>query len=133
MDKLTQIKKEQVDKQLTDFSKTFMKNFIKKSDKIKLKDSKELLTDLVGYLINQQFDNYIVKVENFMNKKNEFIKESFKVGDKVQLRRKNNKKSTIEKIFNGVYNNKTGKAIKYLDVKFKDGKVREDLSQISKN
>jgi len=133
MDKLTQIKKEQVDKQLTDFSKTFMKNFIKKSDKIKLKESKELLTDLVGYLINQQFDNYIVKVENFMNKKNEFIKESFKVGDKVQLRRKNNKKSTIEKIFNGVYNNKTGKAIKYLDVKFKDGKVREDLSQISKN
>ena len=133
MDKLTQIKKEQVDKQLTDFSKTFMKNFIKKSDKIKLKESKELLTDLVGYLINQQFDNYIVKVENFMNKKNEFIKESFKVGEKVQLRRKNNKKSTIEKIFNGVYNNKTGKAIKYLDVKFKDGKVREDLSQISKN
>lgn len=59
----------------TDFSKSFEKKFDKiptiKSDKIKLKRIKELLSRLCFYLIDEVYDEYTHKVDKFMNKKNE--------------------------------------------------------------
>ena len=50
----------------------------------------------------------------------ESIKEGFNKGDKVQLRRKNNKIGIVKSIFNGD-KDKNDKDIKYLDVEFEDG------------
>ena len=50
----------------------------------------------------------------------ESIKEGFNIGDKVQLKRKNNKIGIVKSIFKGD-KDKNGKDIKYLDVEFEDG------------
>ena len=52
--------------------------------------------------------------------KNESIKEGFNIGDKVQLKRKNNKIGIVKSIFKGD-KDKNGKDIKYLDIEFEDG------------
>ena len=51
---------------------------------------------------------------------NKSIKEGFNKGDKVQLKRKNNKIGIVKSIFNGD-KDKNDKDIKYLDVEFEDG------------
>lgn len=72
--------------------------------------------------------------------KNESIKEEFNKGDKVQLKRKNNKIGIVKSIFNGD-KDKNDKDIKYLDVEFEDGtkegrpasdfrKVNESIEEI---
>ena len=50
----------------------------------------------------------------------ESIKEGFNKGDKVQLKRKNNKIGIVKSIFNGD-KDKNDKDIKYLNVEFEDG------------
>lgn len=55
-----------------------------------------------------------------VSNKNESIKEGFNKGDKVQLKRKNNKIGIVKSIFNGD-KDKNDKDIKYLDVEFEDG------------
>ena len=57
---------------------------------------------------------------NLLASTNESIKEGFNKGDKVQLKRKNNKIGIVKSIFNGD-KDKNDKDIKYLDVEFEDG------------
>ena len=109
----------------TDFGKQFVKdveNLYKlKSYKLKLSVAKEMLKDIQGYLVDEQYDGYNAKIDKFMNNsKNESIKEGFNKGDKVQLKRKNNKIGIVKSIFNGD-KDKNNKDIKYLDVEFEDG------------
>ena len=60
--------------------------------------------------------------DTYYRERNKFesIKEGFKIGDTVQLKRKNNKKGIVKSIFNGD-KDKNDKDIKYLDVEFEDG------------
>lgn len=46
-----------------------------KSDKIKIKKAKELLLDMQGRLIDEQYDDYNHKVDEFLSKKNESVNE----------------------------------------------------------
>ena len=59
--------------------------------------------------------------DTYYRERNKFesIKEGFKIGDTVQLKRKNNKKGIVKSIFNGD-KDKNDKDIKYLDVEFED-------------
>ena len=80
----------------TDFGKQFVKDveslYEIKSYKLKLRKAKELLRDIQGYLVDEQYDDYNAKIDKFINNsKNESIKEAFNKADKVQLKRKNNK------------------------------------------
>ena len=64
----------------TDFGKQFVKdveNLYKiKSYKLKLSIAKEMLKDIQGYLVDEQYDGYNTKIDKFMNNsKNESIKE----------------------------------------------------------
>lgn len=64
----------------TDFGKQFVKDveslYEIKSSKLKLRKAKELLRDLQGYLVDEQYDDYNAKIDKFMNNsKNESIKE----------------------------------------------------------
>ena len=98
-----------------------------------------------GLTNGKSLDNYTIYspdtnlegVENY----NESIKEGFNKGDKVQLKRKNNKIGIVKSIFNGD-KDKNDKDIKYLDVEFEDGtkegrpasdfrKVNEDYDDIA--
>lgn len=110
----------------TDFGKQLVKDveslYEIKSLKLKLRKAKELLRDIQGYLVDEQYDDYNAEIDKFINNsKNESIKEGFNKGDKVQLKRKNNKIGIVKSIFNGD-KDKNGKDIKYLDVEFEDGK-----------
>ena len=109
-----------------DFGKQFVKDveslYEIKSFKLKLRKAKELLRHIQGYLVDEQYNDYNAEIDKFMNNsKNESIKEGFNKGDKVQLKRKNNKIGIVKSIFNGD-KDKNGKDIKYLDVEFEDGK-----------
>lgn len=109
-----------------DFGKQFVKDveslYEIKSFKLKLRKAKELLRHIQGYLVDEQYNDYNAQIDKFMNNsKNESIKEGFNKGDKVQLKRKNNKIGIVKSIFNGD-KDKNGKDIKYLDVEFEDGK-----------
>ena len=62
----------------TDFGKQFVKDveslYEIKSSKLKLRKAKELLKDLQGYLVDEQYDDYNSKIDKFMNNsKNESI------------------------------------------------------------
>lgn len=57
---------------------------------------------------------------NLLVSTNESVANGFKKGDKVQLKRKNNKIGIVKSIFNGD-KDKNDKDIKYLDVEFEDG------------
>lgn len=64
----------------TDFGKQFVKDveslYEIKSSKLKLRKAKELLRDLQGHLVDEQYDDYNAKIDKFMNNsKNESIKE----------------------------------------------------------
>lgn len=66
----------------TDFGKQFVKQveslYEIKSYKLKLRKAKELLRDIQGYLVDEQYDGYNAKIDKFMNNsKNESIKEEF--------------------------------------------------------
>lgn len=67
-----------------------------------------------------KFEKEEIVLLNSLRKSNESIKEGFNKGDKVQLKRKNNKIGIVKSIFNGD-KDKNGKDIKYLDVEFEDG------------
>ena len=64
----------------TDFGKQFVKDveslYEIKSSKLKLRKAKELLRNIQGYLVDEQYDDYNTKIDKFMNNsKNESIKE----------------------------------------------------------
>lgn len=64
----------------TDFGKQFVKdveNLYKiKSYRLKLSIAKEMLKDIKGYLVDEQYDNYNAKIDKFINNsKNESIRE----------------------------------------------------------
>lgn len=70
----------------TDFGKQFVKDveslYQIKSSKLKLRKAKELLKDLQGYLVDEQYDDYNSKIDKFMNNsKNESIKEYYEEDD----------------------------------------------------
>ena len=96
MDKLRQLKKQEVDKQLSlesyneslnkkvfdllleggnllGIDSSFTEEFEKRFDKIKatksIKQAKDLLIDLVGHLVDEKYSDYCKKVWNFMNNK----------------------------------------------------------------
>lgn len=71
-----------------------------------------------GKVFNK-FEKALEYMKKLSNKK-ESLKEGFNKGDKVQLKRKNNKIGIVKSIFNGD-KDKNDKNIKYLDVEFEDG------------
>ena len=69
----------------TDFGRQFVKdveNLYKlKSDKLKLSVAKEMLRDIQGYLVDEQYDDYNAKIDKFMNNsKNESMNEENNCG-----------------------------------------------------
>ena len=67
----------------TDFGKQFIKDveslYQIKSYKSKLRKAKDLLMDIHGYLVDEQYDVYNAKIDKFMNNsKNESVNESTK-------------------------------------------------------
>lgn len=75
-------------------------------------DSLQELNDILAQKLNEKLNN----------RKNESVERGFKKGDKVQLRRKNNRIGIVRSIFIGD-KDKNDKDIKYLDVQFEDGRI----------
>lgn len=74
----------------TDFSKSFIKKveglYEIKTYKLKLKKAKELLMALQGYLIDEQFDSFVAKIDKFMNNsRNESLNEKLEKTDFQKL------------------------------------------------
>ena len=88
--------------------------------------NREELGNKIKEILNNEGVKYTGSVDYFtvdmekQDSKNESIKEGFNKGDKVQLRRKNNKIGIVKSIFNGD-KDKNDKDIKYLNVEFEDG------------
>jgi len=77
----------------TAFGKQFVKdveNLYKlKSYKLKLSVAKEMLKDIQGYLVDEQYDNYNAKIDKFMNNsKNESVDEESQLDKETELAQK---------------------------------------------
>ena len=97
----------------TDFGKQFVKDveslYEIKSYKSKLRKAKDLLMNIHGYLIDEQYDGYNAKIDKFINNnKNESIKEEYPAS-REELINKHNGCITIDDVtleVSNLYNKK---------------------------
>ena len=80
----------------TDFGKQFVKdvgNLYKLKPNLKLSVAKEMLKDIQGYLVDEQYDDFNKRIDKFMNNsKNESIKEYYYTNQDYEKDLKDNSK-----------------------------------------
>jgi hypothetical protein len=160
MNKLRQLKKEQVDKQLslesynesqetfmdllieggrllgmdTSFTEEFEKRFDRitkiKYNKVKIKKAKDLLLDLVGYLVDEKYDEYCKKVWNFMDKK---LQEKIDKQLSLESYNESNKKDRLYKPYDGFIWQQTDRGNSYTVYSAFDGGQYNYMGYISFN